>query len=63
MSASVRRVRWLVLILTKPKRALAIFASLLGVVLYVWFAAVRAVPGVRARKRAFRASRARRPSA
>jgi hypothetical protein len=52
-----------VLVLMKPKRALAIVAAFLGAVLYVWFAAVRAVPGVQARKRAFRASRARRRSA
>jgi hypothetical protein len=50
-----------VLLQVKPKRILAIAASLLGAALYVWFEAVRAVPAVRRRKAALRAGRRRRP--
>ena len=41
-------------VLLHPKRLLTILAALTGFVLYVWVAAVRAVPGVRARKEASR---------
>lgn len=39
------------------KRALLVVAGVLASVLYVWFAAVRAVPEVRRRKAARRAAR------
>jgi hypothetical protein len=57
MSASVEWVRVVVLLLTRPKRLLAIASSVLVAVLYVWVAAVRAVPAVKARKAALRAKR------
>jgi hypothetical protein len=38
------------LFLLHPKRLFALIAGVLGAVVYVWFAAVRAVPGVRRRK-------------
>lgn len=63
MSATVSRVRAALLLVTNPKRALAILVSAIGVFLYVWFAAVRAVPGVERRKAAVRATRARRSGA
>jgi hypothetical protein len=63
MSATVSSVRVLVLLVTRPKRVLALVASTIGAMLYVWFAAVRAVPGVKRRKAALRATRARRWSA
>ena len=56
MSATVRRVRAALFLVTNPKRVLAILVSAIGAFLYVWFAAVRAVPGVKRRKAAFRAS-------
>jgi hypothetical protein len=62
MSATVRRVRAALFLLTNPKRVLAIVVSTVGALLYVWFAAVRAVPGVKGRKAALRATRARRRS-
>jgi hypothetical protein len=40
-----------------PKRILALAAAVLGTVLYVWVAAVRAVPRVKRRKAASRAAR------
>jgi hypothetical protein len=42
------------------KRALIAAAAIIGALLYVWVAAVRAVPGVRRRKAARRAERLRR---
>jgi hypothetical protein len=39
------------------KRILTAAGLLLGFVLYVWYAAVRAVPGVKRRKAAIRARR------
>lgn len=62
MSATVRRVRAALFLLTNPKRVLAIGVATIGTLLYVWFAAVRAVPGVKGRKAALRAMRERRPS-
>jgi len=59
MSATVRRVRAALFILTNPKRVAAIVVSSIAAFLYVWIAAVRAVPGVKSRKAALRASRAR----
>jgi len=41
------------------KRIVLAFAAAIGALLYVWFAAVRAVPEVRRRKAARRAARAR----
>jgi hypothetical protein len=49
MSATIVWVRGF-LFLLHPKRLLALVAGLLGGLLYVWFAAVRAVPGVKRRK-------------
>jgi hypothetical protein len=52
------------LFLLHPKRLLAVLAGVLGALVYVWFAAVRAVPGVRRRKAAARErwrNRERRP--
>jgi hypothetical protein len=49
----------MLLFLRRPGRILAFLAAFLGTVLYVWYAAVRAVPGIRRRKAAFRARRAR----
>ena len=61
MSATVSQVQGVALyVLTKPARVLRIVVSALAFSLYVWFAAVRAMPGVRARKAAFRAARRRR---
>jgi hypothetical protein len=57
MSASLDRVQGVLLLLTRPKRLLAVVASVVVAVLYVWVAAVRAVPAVKARKTAFRAKR------
>ena len=39
------------------KRAALAFVALVGTLVYVWVAAVRAVPGVRRRKAAARAAR------
>ena len=50
MSITIARVRGVVYLLLHPKRLLTLLAALVGFVLYVWVAAVRAVPGVRARK-------------
>jgi hypothetical protein len=63
MSATVRRVRAALFLVTNPKRLLAILLSAIGAFLYVWFAAVHAVPDVKRRKAAFRASRPRRSGA
>jgi hypothetical protein len=54
MSATIARVRALLLLVLHPKRLLALVGGLVGAVLYVWIAAVRAVPGVRERKTAKR---------
>ena len=56
MSATIARVRALLFVVLHPKRLLALLAGTLGAVLYVWVAAVRAVPGVRERKTAWRRS-------
>ena len=53
MSATIAWVRGF-LFLLHPKRLLALVAGVVGAVLYVWFAAVRAVPGVKRRKAAMR---------
>ena len=54
MSATIARVRALLFVVLHPKRLLALLGALLGAFLYVWIAAVRAVPGVRERKTAWR---------
>lgn len=50
MSATIARVRALLSLALHPKRLLALIVGLIGGLLYVWVAAVRAVPGVRERK-------------
>jgi hypothetical protein len=54
MSATIARVRALLYVALRPKRLLALIAGALGFAVYVWVAAVRAVPGVRERKIAAR---------
>ncbi len=54
MSATIARVRAVLSLALNPKRLLALIAGVLGFLLYVWIAAVRAVPGVRERKTAAR---------
>jgi len=46
-------------LLRRPGQVLSLLAALVGALLYVWYAAVRAVPGVRRRKAAARAQRQR----
>ena len=48
------RVRALLSLALHPKRLLALIGGLIGAVVYVWIAAVRAVPAVRERKTAKR---------
>lgn len=54
MSATIARVRALLFLALHPKRLLTAIAGVIGATLYVWFAAVRAVPAVRERKAATR---------
>jgi hypothetical protein len=54
MSATIARVRALLYLALNPKRLLQLIGGLVGAALYVWFAAVRAVPGVEAHKAATR---------
>jgi hypothetical protein len=54
MSATIARVRALLFFGLHPKRLLALLGGLFGAALYVWIAAVRAVPGIRARKTEWR---------
>ena len=54
MSATIARVRALLFLALHPKRLLAWIAGLVGFALYVWIAAVHAVPGVKVRKTAQR---------
>jgi hypothetical protein len=65
MSATIARVRALLSLALHPKRLLMTIGGLLGFVIYVWIAAVRAVPAVRERKtaarRAWRARERKRP--
>jgi hypothetical protein len=61
MSSSIARVRGILFFALHPKRLLALLATLLAGIAYVWFAAVRAVPGVRRRKAAARAAWRERP--
>ena len=59
MSASIAPVRGVLLLLRRPGTILKLFAAAIAGILYVWFAAVRAVPDVRRRKAAFQAARRR----
>jgi hypothetical protein len=65
MSATIARVRALLYVALHPKRLLALLAGAVGTFLYVWVAAVRAVPVVKQRKaakrRAWRARVRKRP--
>jgi hypothetical protein len=65
MSATIARVRALLSLALHPKRLLALLGGVVGAVLYVWVAAVRAVPAVQRRKvewrRAWRARERRYP--
>jgi hypothetical protein len=54
MSATIALVRALLFFGLHPKRLLALIAGLFGAALYVWIAAVRAVPRVHERKTAWR---------
>ena len=54
MSATIARVPALLSLALHPKRLLALFGGVFGVLLYLWVAAVRAVPGVRERKTEWR---------
>jgi hypothetical protein len=54
MSATIARVRALLYVALHPKRLLALIAGAIGFSVYVWIAAVRAVPGVKERKTAAR---------
>lgn len=54
MSATIARVRALLYFAFNPKRLLQLFAGLVAAAVYVWFAAVRAVPRVEERKMASR---------
>jgi hypothetical protein len=54
MSATIARVRALLYLALNPKRLLTLIGGILGAAVYVWIAAVRAAPGVRARKTAMR---------
>jgi hypothetical protein len=53
MSATLARMRGLSLLL-HPMRLVKLVLGLLAFLVYVWFAAVRAVPGVKQRKAALR---------
>jgi hypothetical protein len=61
MSATIARVRALLSLALHPKRLLQLVAGILALGLYVWFAAVRAVPGVKERKAAARRAWRERP--
>jgi hypothetical protein len=57
MSASIDSVQGVLYFLRRPRRVLAFVGAVVGGLLYVWFAAVRAVPEVRRRKAALRSRR------
>jgi hypothetical protein len=61
MSTSIDPVRGVLLLMRKPGQVLAVFGALVAAFLYVWYAAVRAVPRVRRSKAAGRVSRGRAP--
>ena len=54
MSDTIARVRALLFFALHPKRLLVLIAGAVSATLYVWVAAVRAVPGVNERKTAMR---------
>jgi hypothetical protein len=54
MSATIARVRALLFFALHPKRLLMLIGGLVSAALYVWVAAVRAVPGVHERKTGMR---------
>jgi hypothetical protein len=54
MSATIAPVRALLYVALRPKRLLQLIAGVLALTVYVWIAAVRAVPAVRERKEAVR---------
>ena len=54
MSATIARVRALLSLALHPKRLLALIGGLIDGLLYVWVAAVRAIPRVQERKTAQR---------
>jgi hypothetical protein len=64
MSATIARVLRVLQLLLHPRRLLALIGATLGGLVYLWFASVRSVPGVRRRKAATREAwrrRERRP--
>jgi hypothetical protein len=61
MSATIARVRALLSLALHPKRLLKLIAGVLAFAVYVWFAAVRAVPAVNERKAAARKAWRERP--
>jgi len=61
MSATIARVRGITFFLLHPRRLLALVGGILAGIVYVWYAAVRAVPAVRRRKTAAREAWRRRP--
>lgn len=54
MSVTIAGVRGVMYVLLHPRRVLTLLAALVGGALYVWIAAVRAVPRVERRKEAAR---------
>lgn len=54
MSATIARVRALLFLALHPKRLLMFIAGVVSAALYVWVAAVRAVPELHRRKTAMR---------
>jgi hypothetical protein len=50
MSATIARVRGVLFFVLHPRRLLTLIGTLIVGTLYVWVAAVRAVPGVQRRK-------------
>ena len=54
MSVTIAGVRGVLYVILHPRRVLTLLGALVGVALYVWIAAVRAVPGVEKRKEAAR---------
>jgi len=63
MSATIARVRGVLFFALHPKRLLGLIGGLFAAALYVWFAAVRSVPGVRQHKSAAREAWRRRTRA
>jgi len=54
MSATIARVRALLFFALHPRRLVMLIGGLVSATLYVWVAAVRAVPSVHERKTAMR---------